>query len=301
MNALTLEEQARSLVDLLHLKQVSDNEFFGPPTPPQHSNTINRMYGGQVLAQALLTAEATLPAPRPPASFHCRFLRPGAEDQPIEARVMRDMDGASVSHRRVEVTQSGKPILTASVMFHALREPDVAHQPPMPDVPPADDLLAELNRRIAAGTVSERMQRFLNAKWPIQLLPVDFDQWTITEPEDRPVRIWFRIAAPLGDDLAVHRAIMAYVSDVTLLRACEVRHGLSWFRGELAQASLDHSIWFHDDFRADEWLLHTTYSPWTGRGRGIGQGHIFAADGRLVATTAQEGVIHVLKRPGQPD
>lgn len=301
MTQLSTQDHARSLIDLLHMRQVCADEFAGPITPERHRNGNNRMFGGQVLAQALLAAEATLPAPRQPASFHCRFLRPGSEDHPVTARVSRDMDGANVSHRRVEVAQHGKPILTASVMFHALREPDMSHQPAMPDVPAADALLAELERQVAAGTVPGLVERFLRNKWPLQMVPVDFAQWATTVPEDRPVRVWLRMSTPLGDDLSVHRALLAYASDMTVLRACDVRHGLSWFRGELAQASLDHAIWFHDDFRMDEWLLHTTYSPWSGRGRGLAHGHVFTADGRLVATTTQEGMIHVLKRPGEPE
>lgn len=298
MTAISNEDYTRQLLDLITLDRVGDDDFVGSPMPLHLRSVNKRMFGGQVMAQALIAAEATLPRPRPPASFHCRFVRPGAVDHQIEARISRDIDGKTVSHRRVEVNQLGKPIFTASIMYHEPTASDVFHQPPMPDVPSGEACYARMLEQQRAAAEADTYRSFLYTKPPFLVAPVDPAQWTTTEPADEPCRVWIRIDGRIGDDPAYHRALLAYISDTTMLRACDVRHGLNWFRGELIQASLDHAIWFHDDFRMDEWLLHCTYSDWAGRGRGLARGHVFTSDGRLVASTSQEGMVNVVKRPG---
>ncbi|MFN5821282.1 MAG: acyl-CoA thioesterase, partial [Novosphingobium sp.] len=162
----------------------------------------------------------------------------------------------------------------------------------MPDVPPPNELEPEVDvrRRFAEQARPEARHHFL-APRPVEMRAVEGRHWM--NPQKAPPRShsWFKTVAPLPDDPAIHRAILAYASDMTLLGTCALPHGLSWARGEVVSASLDHAVWFHDDFRADKWLLYATDSPWSDRGRGFNRGRIFTQDGRLVASVAQEGMI----------
>jgi len=295
MTTKTSADLANEVINLVSVERIDEDRFVASAAPDEHQSGAGRVYGGLVVAQALAAAEATVPADRPPGSFQCRFLRPGNESKPIHYRVERDLDGGSFTHRRVVADQDGKPILTCSIMFHR-GESGVAHQPQMPEVPAPEDIRAELLSRHRSGeTLSAALNAFLIEPSPIEFIPVSAEQWDPTIPSDAPVCAWLRIATPLSDDPRLHRAILAYASDMALLQAADVRHALSWFRGEINQPSLDHAIWFHDEVRADEWLLYVTESPWAGRGRALTRGQMFASDGRLVASTAQEGLIRLLK------
>jgi len=297
---MTTTDHAMGLLDLLRVREAGPDHYVAPPTPPQFRYPTARMFGGQVIAQALLAAEASVPETSPPgarpaASFHCRFLRPGMDNLPVNYRIMRDMDGGSVTHRRITVDQGAGPILTASVMCHQPRDDGPSHQAEMPDAPEPEALAAELAARAAEGRpLSKPVQHFL-AKQIVKALPADIDQWDAEAPQDAPARIWFRFGGVLPDDPPLHRAILAYTSDLSILRAIDVRLGLNWFRGDMVQASLDHAIWFHEPFRADEWLLHVTTSDWSGHSRGLARGHVFARDGRLVASTSQECIIRLMR------
>lgn len=295
MTTKSSADLAQEVINLVSVEQIGEDKFVASAAPDEHQSGAGRVYGGLVVAQALAAAEATVPTDRPPGSFQCRFLRPGNESKPIHYRVERDLDGGSFTHRRVVADQDGKPILTCSIMFHR-GETGIAHQPPMPEVSSPEEIRAELLSRHRSGEkLSAALNAFLIGPSPIELVPVNPEHWDPTIPSDAPVQSWIRIATPLSDEPRLHRAILAYASDMALLQAADVRHGLSWFRGEINQPSLDHAIWFHDDFRADEWLLYVTESPWAGRGRALTRGQIFASDGRLVASTTQEGLIRLLK------
>ena len=295
MNRAASETMAKSLLSLLTLREEDDNHFIGSATPDDHRVGTGRVFGGQVVAQALLAAETTAPHDRAPGSFHCRFLRPGNVEKPIHYRVARDLDGRSFTHRRVVADQGDQPILTCSVMFHA-PERAIAHQPPMPAVPSPDEARTILEQeRDGNGPHANQARRFLSASRPLEFMPIDIAQWDATEGRDEPVRGWIRFGTDLPDDPRIHRAVLGYVSDMTLLRSADVRHGLSWFRKEVVQASLDHMIWFHDDFRADQWMYYETESPWAGHGRALTRGQLFAPDGRLIASTTQEGLERLLK------
>ena len=292
----TPEELVRWLIKLLDVKPgEGDDTFLGR----RKRGGVGRVFGGQVIAQALAAAERTVPADREAHSLHAYFLRGGSEDHEIEFAVMRDLDGGSFSNRRVVASQQGRPILSLTASFHR-RETGVAHQDAMPQVPAPEDLPneGELRARFAAGLPEDRRAQML-APRPIELRPVEKRHWMGGDPAPPLAHTWFRAVAPLPNDQHIHRAVLAYASDMTLLGTCTMPHQVSWSQGNVMGVSLDHAVWFHDDVRADEWLLYATDSTWAGRSRGMNRGRIFARDGRLVASVAQEGLIRVLDKPAR--
>ena len=283
----TPEELVRWLIKLLEVKELGDDRFAGR----RRRGGIGRVFGGQVIAQALAAAERTVAPEREAHSLHAYFLRGGSEDHEIEFAVARDLDGGSFSNRRVVASQQGRPILNLVASFQK-REQGVSHQDAMPQVPPPDDLPSEreLRQLHAADLPADRRALMLTPR-PIELRPVEKRHWMGGEPTEPVSHTWFRAVAPLPDDAKIHRAVVAYASDMTLLGTCTLPHGLSWTRGNVMGVSLDHAIWFHDDVRADEWLLYATDSTWAGRSRGMNRGRIFTREGKLVASVAQEGLI----------
>jgi acyl-CoA thioesterase II len=235
---------------------------------------------------------------RPVHSLHAYFLRGGSEDHEIDFAIARDLDGGSFSNRRVVASQQGRPILNMVASFHR-REDGVHHQDAMPDVPRPGDLPSETElRRQYLHLVPENRRAMMIAPRPIELRPVESRHWMGSEPRQPFSHTWFKACAPLPDDPKIHRAVLAYASDMSLLGTCTLPHGLSWTTGNVMGVSLDHAVWFHDDFRADEWLLYATDSPWAGNARGLNRGRIFTADGRLVAEAAQEGLIRKVTPKG---
>lgn len=283
------------LLQLLDVSDSGDDHFAGARKP----GGVGRVFGGQVIAQALASAERTVAPDRPVHSLHAYFLRGGNEDFGIDFAVMRDLDGGSFANRRVVASQQGqdgrvRPILTMVASFHR-REPGVEHAEAMPQVTPPEGLRTEQDLRAEfADRVPEAMRRMMLTPRPIELRPVEPRHWMGAEPREPLSHTWLRAVAPLPDDPKIHRAVLAYASDMTLLGTSTLPHGISWHKGNMMGASLDHAIWFHDDFRADEWLLYVCDSPWAGRARGFNRGRIFAQDGRLVANVAQEGLIRPL-------
>ena len=258
---------------------------------------VGRVFGGQVIAQALVAAERTVAdanrnEERPVHSLHAYFLRGGSEDHEIDFRIDRDLDGGSFSNRRVTASQQGRPILTLSASFQR-SEQGVHHSDTMPDVLPPDAVPSEAElREQYASSVPAHVRRMMLIPRPIEMRHLEPRHWMGAEPSAPVSNTWFRAAAPLPDDPKLHRAVLAYATDMTLLGTCALPHGLSWTLGNLMGVSLDHAIWFHDpDVRVDEWLLYTCDSPWADRARGFNRGKIFAQDGRLVAEVAQEGLI----------
>jgi acyl-CoA thioesterase-2 len=284
----TPQELVRWLVKLLDVKHVSGDEFTGR----RKRGGIGRVFGGQVIAQALAAAERTVSEDRSAHSLHAYFLRGGSEDHEIEFSVARDFDGKSFSNRRVVASQQGNPILNFTASFQRHQEGLHHQESSMPDVPGPEEFPSEadLRRQIADKMDPAQRHQFLQPR-PIELRGVEGRHWLNDGPAPPYANSWFRAVAPLPDDPRIHRAVLAYASDMTLLGTCALPHGLSWSRGEVVSASLDHAVWFHDDFRADEWLLYATDSPWSDRGRGFNRGRIFTQDGRLVASVAQEGMI----------
>ena len=280
-----------ALVRLLSVHRNDDDDYTGDP----QQGGVGRVFGGQVIAQALQAAQSSVPADKVAHSLHAYFLRGGKEGPPIDYRIARDFDGRSFANRRVVASQEGTPILNLTASFQTA-EDGLEHQDcAMPDVAPPEELKPdmELRRQFADAIpdMSETQRRLMLRPRPIEMRTIDRLHWMNSEPKAPQAHSWFKTVAPLPDDPALHRAIIAYASDYTLLGTAALPHGLSWMRGELTGASLDHALWFHRPARADEWLLYCTDSPWSGSGRGFNRGRIFSRDGTLVASVAQEGMI----------
>ena len=287
----TKQELVQRLLDLLNVKDQGADHFEGS----RKIGGVGRVFGGQVIGQALASAERTVPDDRPVHSLHAYFLRGGSEDHVIDFKVERDLDGSSFSNRRVVASQLGKPILNMVLSFHK-REEGLHHAEPMPQVPGPEGLAseAELHRQ-HIDKVPTAHRKFMLQPRPIELRPVGPRAWIDGQPQEPVARTWFRSVAPLPDDPRIHRAVLAYASDMTLLGTATQPHDASMLKGELMVVSLDHAIWFHDDFRADEWLLYACDSPWAGRARGYNRGSIYTAGGKLVASVTQEGLIRPVK------
>ena len=249
-----------------------------------------RVFGGQVIGQALVAATRTVDG-RPPHSLHAYFLLAGDPKVPIIYEVDRIRDGKSFTTRRVVAIQHGQAIFSMSVSFHA-NEESLDHQMPMPDAPKPDALPsdAEVKERILPQ-MPEAVRRYYERERPIELRPVEFGRYLGQKPEDGRFHVWIRATGRLPDDPAVHRCVLAYASDMTLLDTALIPHGLSVFDRSIMGASLDHALWFHRPFRADEWLLYSQDSPNLHGARGLGRGLIFSADGALVASVVQEGLL----------
>ncbi len=265
------------------------------------------MFGGQVIGQALQAAQATAPEGMGAHSLHAYFLRGGEEGVDINYETARDFDGRSFANRRVVARQQGRPILNLTASFQQPEEGLSHDEYAMPEVTPPEELTpdTELRREFIAKLdhVSELQRALMLRPRPIEMRTSDSLHWMNSEPRAPQAHSWFRTVAPLpalADDPAIHRAVIAYASDYTLLGTSALPHGLSWARGELNGASLDHAIWFHRPAAADEWLLYATDSPWSGAGRGFNRGRIFDREGRLVASVAQEGVVRRRKRSPSP-
>ena len=286
------EELVAALVRLLEVQDQGEDSFLGL----RKKGGVGRVFGGQVIAQALHAAELTVDPARIAHSLHAYFLRGGSEDHETDYKVERDFDGGSFSNRRVVASQQGRPILNLTASFHTLEDGLSHREAPMPVVPPPEELESETEVRLryAAQARPESRHFFLQPR-PVEMRAVEGRHWMNPKPAPPHSHAWFRAVAPLPDDPRIHRAVLAFASDMGLLGTCALPHGLSWARGEVVSASLDHAIWFHDDFRADEWLLYATDSPWSDRGRGFNRGQIFTRDGRLVASVAQEGMIRRAK------
>ncbi len=296
----TLEHLVADLIRLLTVKKRAADTFAGPP----QTDGIGRVFGGQVLAQALQAAQASVTDGKAAHSLHAYFLRGGREGAAIEYRIDRDFDGRSFANRRVVASQenddgTSSPILNLTASFQ-LPEEGLEHaDSPMPDVPRPDNLRPdiELRHEIAeawADRLSETQRRMMLRPRPIEMRTIDRLHWMSSEPREPRAHSWFRVAAPISgadDTPALHRAIITYASDYTLLGTSALPHGLSWMRNELVGASLDHALWFHRDARADQWLLYATDAPWSGGGRGFNRGRIFNLAGELVASVAQEGMM----------
>ncbi|MEL6877129.1 MAG: acyl-CoA thioesterase II [Pseudomonadota bacterium] len=293
----TNEQLVAGLVRLLTVEQSSDDAFTGKP----QKGGMGRMFGGQVLAQALQAAQATVGDGKAAHSLHAYFLRGGKEGPPTDYRIARDFDGRSFSNRRVVASQTdeageSKPILNLTASFQTPEEGLEHNDAEMPDVEGPEGLRSDMDiRREMVGKLGDKLsevqRNVMLRPRAIEMRTIDRLHWMNSEPRDPSAHSWFRTAAPLPDDPALHRAIITYASDFTLLGTSALPHGLSWMRGELVGASLDHTIWFHREARADEWLLYATDSPWSGHGRGFNRGRIFNQAGDLVASVAQEGMI----------
>src|SRR5207344_1267665 len=278
------------LIDLLDLEQIEVNIFRGR-SPEER---VQRVFGGQVAGQALVAAGRTVPADRPVHSLHAYFIRPGDPAVPLVYIVDRVRDGKSFTTRRVSAIQHGKTIFTLSASFHRA-EPGPVHAVAMPQVPPPESVPPTIER--LEKLFGEAAHEFFTN--PIDLRVIG----TLTyeaqlDPSLRADRnlVWLRADGELPDDPLLHVCLMTYASDMTLLDTVLLRHGLSWADGHTTGASLDHAMWFHRPFRADRWLLYAQESPVASGARGLATGQVFTAEGELVVSVVQEGLIRSRSR-----
>ena len=276
------------LIRLLDLERIEENIFRG--LSPKASPI--RVFGGQVAGQALVAAGRTVPTERKVHSLHAYFIRAGDPSVPIVYEVDRIRDGRSFTTRRVVAIQHGKAIFALSASFQ-VSEPGVEHAEPMPDVP-APEQLPTFGERIAP--YREQFGPWGRFPRPIDVRYVNDPPWISREhgPREARNRVWMRADGTLPDDELLHVCVLAYSSDMTLLDSILARHGLAWGLDKVLGASLDHAMWFHRPFRADEWVLYDSNSPSASGGRGLATGRFFASDGRLIATVVQEGLLRVL-------
>ena len=283
-----MNQLLEDLIKVMTLERLEDDLFRG------ESRDIGspQVFGGQVLGQALMAAVATVEG-RSAHSLHAYFLRRGDFDSPIVYEVDRARDGNHFSTRRVVAIQHGAQIFNLSASFQS-EESGLDHQFPMPDVAPPEELadLDEHLRPVLPG-LPAGLRRVLERKRPFEFRPVKPPN--IFEPQRvEPLRyIWFRAVARLPTDEALHRCLLAYVSDFNLLDTAIVPHGFPAAPRKLVMASIDHAMWFHRSVRVDEWLLYATDSPSASGARGFARGSIFSEGGRLVASTSQEGLMRV--------
>jgi len=277
-----------NLIQLLDLEQLEEDLYRG--LSPQVG--WQRVFGGQVIGQALVAAGRTV-AGRPAHSLHAYFMRPGDPEVPIIYQVERMRDGGSFSTRRVVAIQHGAPIFAMSASFQK-PEDGLDHQVRMPSVPPPEDLPSEAELQEAyTGHAPEGVRRYWQRPRPLELRPVELKHFVSREALAPMQNVWVRTTGPLPDDPEIHRCVLAYASDMTLLDTALFAHGRVIFDPDLQVASLDHALWFHRPFRADEWLLYAQDSPSASGGRGFNRGSLFTRDGTLVASVAQEGLVRV--------
>jgi len=275
-----------NLLSILDLETLEDNLFRG--RSPQQA--WQRVYGGQILGQALVAAVRTVEPERIAHSLHAYFLQPGDLSRPIIYGVDRVRDGRSFNTRRVTATQHGRAMFVMSVSFHKV-EPGLDHQIAMPNVPPPEDLPSEQDLKTKMiAELPETMRKYWESERPIELRPVDVSRYFARERRDPEQHIWMRATGRLPDDLPLHQCILAYASDFSLLDTALIAHGKLMFDKDIQLASLDHALWLHRPFRADEWLLYAQDSPSAYGARGFCRGSIFTRDGVLVASVAQEGL-----------
>ena len=276
------------LLDLLDLEQIEQNIFRGR-SPDER---VQRVFGGQVAGQALVAAGRTVPEDRPVHSLHAYFIRPGDPTVPLVYTVDRVRDGRSFTTRRVTAVQHGKAIFTLSASFHH-PEQGLEHAMPMPSVPDPEELRPN----------AERIAEALGTALPADFLdsPIDLRSagplW-IEAARDRALYagtnlVWLRVKERLPDDPLLHVCLMTYASDLTLIETVLLEHGVSFLDGRVAPASLDHAMWFHRPFRADQWLLYAQETPVAAGGRGLARGEVFTAEGELVVSVVQEGLIRI--------
>jgi acyl-CoA thioesterase II len=251
-----------------------------------------RVFGGQVIGQALVAAARTVEG-RVAHSLHAYFMRPGDPKVPILYEVDRIRDGLSFTTRRVVAIQHGKAIFSMEASFQ-VEESGLEHQVPMPTVPQPEELPSESDiSSLYLEGAPEQIRRYWERERPIELRPVDLRHFLGREALDPVQYVWIRTTGKLPDDPEIHRCVLAYASDMTLLDTALFPHGRMVFDPDLQAASLDHAMWFHRPFRADDWLLYAEDSPSASGGRGFNRGSLFSRDGKLVASVAQEGLIRL--------
>ena len=285
-----MTEALDDLVDLLDLEAIEVNIFRGLSPEDKRQRT----FGGQVAGQALVAAGRTVEPERFVHSLHAYFLRPGDTSVPILYEVDRIRDGKSFTTRRVVAIQHGRPIFNLSASFHKVETGQIDHQFPMPDVVDPESL-PTFKERMAP--YAEQLGDWYHRPRPIDLRFVESPSRLLEHGRKAAQRVWFRADGQLSDDPLLHACVVAYASDMTLLDSIMLPHRVSFDDPRLQGASLDHAMWFHRPFRADEWLLYDQESPSASGARGLARGEIYSHDGRLVVSVVQEGLVRLIEPP----
>ena len=279
------------LTELLDVSALEKDEFLGH----RLTSSTGRVFGGQVLAQALMAASKTVSDDKFVHSCHNYFIRPGDCEQDIIYNVYRDLDGRNFSNRRVVAFQNKKPIFNLIASFQG-KSDGYQHQIDMTaDIPPPDSLLNEnaLAEKHKAS-LPEHVYAMLNRYRSVEVRPINEEAHFLRSDKKFCQAAWFRAKEALPNNAALHRAILAYATDLTLLSTSGRPHEMLWMDENVATASIDHTVWFHaNDIKVDQWLLYFMDTPWTGNGRGLNRGSIFTQSGELVASVAQEGLIRI--------
>ncbi|KQP71907.1 acyl-CoA thioesterase II [Microbacterium sp. Leaf288] len=276
-----------SVIDLSASDARTTEDIF---TGASQSMPLGRVYGGQVLAQSIVAASRTIPEERIVHSMHGYFLRPGDSAKGITFSVDRIHDGRSFSTRRTQAFQEGVPIFSMIASFQD-EDPGLEHQEPMPEGVPAPEDLPDIESHL--GGLHPMSKRLFTDR-PVDLRHVPAPIYVTADAEKAPRQaVWMRVRRPIPDDPAIHRAALAYLSDLTIQESILRAHGVSWATPGLKVASLDHAMWWHRFGRVDEWMLYVQESPSARGGRGLASGRIYAADGTLLASVAQEIMIRV--------
>jgi acyl-CoA thioesterase-2 len=280
--AETVVATVARLFDLDPVPGLADEFTF----PALASTARDRIFGGQVIAQAMTAAARTVEEDKQVHSLHAYFLRGGDETKPLHFRIHRDFDGRSFSNRRVVVRQDGKVIFNLTASFQRPAA-GLSHQVAMPDLKPPEDCWDFTDFIAADPSISDRHLAHMARRRP-------FEMRSYRPPPSAKATQhyqWFRAAAPVGDDPLVHRGFLAFASDMGLLSSAMLPHGLNFWTPGLVSTSLDHAMWFHGHVRVDEWFVFVMDSPWTGGDRGLCRGSIYSRDGALIATVVQEGLL----------
>ena len=288
-----MQETLQDFIDLLNLEPIEDNLFRGY-SPNEH---WQRVFGGQVIGQALMAAERTVHG-RVCHSLHAYFLRPGDPKRPIIYEVDRSRDGRSFTSRRVVALQHGKQIFNMAASFQ-VKEKGLTHQIKCPKVPPPEDLEDDYERRKKASAhLPREVKKHFLRKRPIEMRSIRPTNFINPEKSPPYQQVWFRVSEkfPAKTGQALHQCALAYMSDMTLLDTCTNPHGVNWLKDNVQMASLDHAMWFHRPFRVDDWLLYDQASPSASGARGFNTAHIFNRKGILVASVTQEGLMRCVDK-----
>ena len=285
-----MSQAMQELLTILDLEKLEHNLYRGR----SHKVGWQRVFGGQVIGQALVAAQRTVGEDRNVHSLHCYFMLPGDPAVPIIYEVDRLRDGGSFTTRRVTAIQHGRAIFSLECSFQVTEE-GLEHQMPMPlDVPPPEALRSQFELLEAAGhAIPDAVRTFWSRERPIEVKPVNSEHYTTRQKLPPRQSVWIRTTGEVPDNRRLQAAILAYLSDMTLLDTSTFAHGRIGFDPEIQMASLDHAMWFHRSHKLDDWLLYSQDSPNTIGARGFSRGFLYARDGTLIASTAQEGLVRL--------
>ncbi|OJU34275.1 MAG: acyl-CoA thioesterase II [Rhizobiales bacterium 68-8] len=279
-----------NLLSILDLERLEHNLYRGRSP----SSGWGRVYGGQVISQALVAAQRTVPPERHVHSLHCYFMLGGAPTIPIVYQVDRLRDGGSFTTRRVTAIQNGAAIFSLECSFQ-VDEHGMEHQMPMPaGLPQPEETKTQIELVDALGVnVPDAVRRFWEKERPLEIRPIVVEHYTTRDRLPPYQSVWIRISGEVPEDRQLQSALLAYLSDMTLLDTANFAHGRNAFDPELQMASLDHAMWFHRPHPLDDWLLYVQDSPNSIGARGLSRGFLYSRDGRLIASVAQEGLIRL--------